>query len=368
MSGVATPEVETQTPQSPAYKAKGYAAKSATSGLATFSVPRRELRPDDVQIDIQYCGVCHSDLHQVRNEWQNAMPTVYPVVPGHEIIGRVAKTGRAVKKFKEGDIVGVGCMVSSSGMCENCRAGDEQFCVNFPTLTYNAEDKILGGVTYGGYSESIVVREAFVLARVRQTRPRGRGAAAVRGYYDVFTSAPLECRQGQKVGIVGLGGLGHMGVKFAKAFGAHVVLFSTSPKKTADAKRLGVDEVVISTNPAELQKHAGSFDFILDTVSADHDLNAYLQLLKKDGTMTLVGAPEKPAAVAAFNLMLGRHRLAGSAIGGIRETQEMLDFCAEHGITSDIELIKIQDINQAYERLAKSDVKYRFVIDMASLK
>jgi uncharacterized zinc-type alcohol dehydrogenase-like protein len=253
-------------------------------------------------------------------------------------------------------------------VCENCRAGDEQFCVNFPTLTYNGEDKILGGVTYGGYSDSIVVREAFVLRVSDKLDLAGAAPLLCAG---ITTYSPLRhwnVGKGQKVGIVGLGGLGHMGVKFAKAFGANVVLFSTSPKKTADAKRLGVDEVVISTNPAELQKHAASFDFILDTVSAEHDLNAYLQLLKKDGTMTLVGAPEKPAPVSAFNLILGRHRLAGSAIGGIRETQEMLDFCAEHGITSDIELIKIQDINQAYERLAKSDVKYRFVIDMASLK
>ena len=368
MSGVATPVVEAQAPETPAYKAKAYAAKSATSGLATFSVPRRELRPDDVQIDIQYCGVCHSDLHQVRNEWQNTLPTVYPCVPGHEIIGRVAKTGRAVKKFKEGDIVGVGCMVNSCGVCENCRAGDEQFCVNFPTLTYNAEDKVLGGVTYGGYSDSIVVREAFVLRVSDKLDLAGAAPLLCAG---ITTYSPLRhwnVGKGQKVGIVGLGGLGHMGVKFAKAFGAHVVLFSTSPKKIGDAKRLGVDEVVISTNPEEMQKHLASFDFILDTVSAEHDLNAYLQLLRKDGTMTLVGAPEKPAPVVAFNLILGRHRLAGSAIGGIRETQEMLDFCAEHGVTSDIELIKIQDINQAYERLAKSDVKYRFVIDMASLQ
>ena len=368
MSGVATPVVETQAPESPAYKAKSYAAKSATSGLAPFSVPRRELRPDDVRIDIQYCGVCHSDLHQVRNEWQDVLPTVYPVVPGHEIIGRVTKTGRAVKRFKEGDLVGVGCMVNSCGVCVNCLAGEEQFCVNFPTLTYNAEDKIIGGVTYGGYSDSIVVREAFVLRVSDKLDLAGTAPLLCAG---ITTYSPLRhwnVGKGQKVGIVGLGGLGHMGVKFAKAFGAHVVLFSTSPKKIADAKRLGVDEVVISTNSEEMLKHAASFDFILDTASAEHDLNAYLPLLKLDGTMTLVGAPEKPAPVSAFNLILGRHRLAGSAIGGIRETQEMLDFCAEHGITSDIELIKIQDINQAYDRLAKSDVKYRFVIDMASLK
>ena len=368
MSGVATPVIETQAPEAPAYHAKGYAANSATSGLANFSVPRRELRPDDVQINIQYCGVCHSDLHQVRNEWQSTMPTVYPCVPGHEIIGRVTKTGRAVKKFKEDDIVGVGCMVSSCGICENCRAGDEQFCVNFPTLTYNAEDKILGGVTYGGYSDSIVVREAFVLRISDKLDLAGAAPLLCAG---ITTYSPLRhwnVSKGQKVGIVGLGGLGHMGVKFAKAFGAHVVLFSTSPKKIADARRLGVDEVIISTKPEDMQKHASGFDFILDTVSADHDLNAYIELLKVNGTLTLVGAPEKPAAVAAFGLLFGRRRLAGSAIGGIRETQEMLDFCADHGITSDIELIKIQDINQAYDRLLKSDVKYRFVIDLASLK
>jgi uncharacterized zinc-type alcohol dehydrogenase-like protein len=368
MSGVAIPTAEPQTLESPAYNAKAYAARNATSGLAQFQVPRRDLRPDDVKIEIKYCGVCHSDLHQVRNEWQSTMPTVYPVVPGHEIIGRVTKTGRAVKKFKEGDIVGVGCMVNSCGVCTNCLAGDEQFCVNFPTLTYNAEDKILGGVTYGGYSDSIVVREAFVLRVSDKLDLAGAAPLLCAG---ITTYSPLRhwnVGKGQKVGIVGLGGLGHMGVKFAKAFGANVVLFTTSPKKIADAKRLGVDDVVISTKPEEMQRHVASFDFILDTVSANHDLNAYLQLLKKDGTMTLVGAPEKPAAVLAFSLIMGRHRLAGSAIGGIRETQEMLDFCADHGITSDIELIKIQDINQAYERLAKSDVKYRFVIDIASLR
>ncbi|HEY2361682.1 MAG TPA: NAD(P)-dependent alcohol dehydrogenase, partial [Candidatus Angelobacter sp.] len=296
------------------------------------------------------------------------MPTVYPCVPGHEIVGRVVKAGRAVKKFKEGDTVGVGCMVNSCGVCESCVAGDEQFCVNFPTLTYNAEDKILGGVTYGGYSDSIVVKEAFVLRISDKLDLAGAAPLLCAG---ITTYSPMRhwnVGKGQKVGIVGLGGLGHMGVKFAKAFGAHVVLFTTSPKKTADAQRLGVDEVVISSNPAEMQKHLASFDFILDTVSADHDLNAYLELIKLDGTMTLVGAPEKPASIAAFNLLFRRRRLAGSIIGGIRETQEMLDFCADHGITSDIEMIKMQDINKAYERLAKSDVKYRFVIDMASLK
>ncbi len=350
------------------FTAKAYAAHSATSALAPFTLPRRSPRPQDVQIEILYCGICHSDLHQVRNEWQSVMPTVYPCVPGHEIVGRVVKVGSAVKKFKEGDIAAVGCMVDSCRVCANCRAGEEQFCEKFPTLTYNGEDKVLGGVTYGGYSDSIVVDEAYVLRVSDQLNPAGTAPLLCAG---ITTYSPLRhwnVRKGQKVGIVGLGGLGHMGVKFAHAFGARVVLFTTSANKTADALRLGADEFVISKNEAEMQKHAASFDFILDAVSADHDLNAYLQLLKLDGTMTLVGAPEKPAQLNAFNLLMKRRRLAGSAIGGIRETQEMLDFCADHGITADIELIRIQQINEAYGRLLKSDVKYRFVIDMTSLK
>lgn len=350
------------------FTAKAYAAHTTTSPLAPFTLPRRSPRPQDVQIEILYCGVCHSDLHQVRNEWQSVMPTVYPCVPGHEIVGRVVKAGSAVKKFKEGDLAAVGCMVDSCRVCASCRAGEEQYCENFPTLTYNGEDKILGGVTYGGYSDSIVVDEAYVLRVSNKLDPAGTAPLLCAG---ITTYSPLhhwKVGKGQKVGIVGLGGLGHMGVKFAHALGAHVVLFTTSANKTADALRLGADEVVISKNEAEVQKHAGSFNFILDAVSAEHDLNAYLQLLKLDGTMTLVGAPEKPAPVAAFNLLMKRRRLSGSAIGGIRETQEMLDFCADHGITADIELIRIQQINEAYDRLLKSDVKYRFVIDMASLK
>src|SRR6266404_1591003 len=344
---------------------KAYAAQSATSALAPFQLQRREVGPYDVQIDILYCGVCHSDLHQVRNEWHN---TIYPCVPGHEIVGRVVKVGREVKKFKEGELAAVGCMVDSCRTCSSCRAGYEQYCEYGLVLTYNSEDRHLGGVTYGGYSEAIVVDEAFVLRVAENLDPAAVAPLLCAG---ITTYSPLrhwKVGKGQKVGIVGLGGLGHMAVKFASAFGAHVVLFTTSANKTSDALRLGADEVVISKNDAEMQKHAGSFNFILDAVSAEHDLNAYLQLLKLDGTLTLVGAPEKPAPVYAFNFLMKRRRLAGSAIGGIRETQEMLDFCAKHGITSDIELIPIQKVNDAYERLLKSDVKYRFVIDMASLK
>jgi alcohol dehydrogenase (NADP+) len=358
--------MEPNKPQT--FTAKAFAAQSPTSRLAPFSIPRRSPRPQDVQIQILYCGVCHSDLHQVRNEWQSVMPTVYPCVPGHEIVGRVVKTGSAVKNLKEGDIAAVGCMVDSCRKCVNCLAGEEQYCEVGLTLTYNGEDKILGGVTYGGYSDSIVVDEAYVLRVPNGLDPAGTAPLLCAG---ITTYSPLhhwKVGKGQKVGIVGLGGLGHMGVKFAKALGAHVVLFTTSPNKTEDAIRLGASEVVVSRNEADMQNHTGSFDFILDCVSADHDLNAYLQLLKLDGTLTLVGAPEKPAAVSAFNLIMKRRRLAGSAIGGIRETQQMLDFCTDYGITADIELIKIQQVNEAYERLLKSDVKYRFVIDMASLQ
>jgi uncharacterized zinc-type alcohol dehydrogenase-like protein len=350
------------------FVAKAFAAKSPSSGLGPHTIQRRSPRPEDVQIEILYCGVCHSDLHQTRDEWKMVMPTTYPCVPGHEIVGRVVKVGSAVKKFKEGDIAAVGCMVDSCRTCANCLAGEEQYCETGLTLTYNGEDKILGGVTYGGYSDSIVVDHNYILRVTNGLDPAGAAPLLCAG---ITTYSPLRhwnVKKGQKVGIVGLGGLGHMGLKFAKAFGANVVLFTTSPNKTADAVRLGADEVVISKNENEMQKQTGSFDLILDAVSADHDLNVYLQLLKLDGTMCLVGAPEKPAALYAFNLLMKRRRIAGSAIGGIRETQEMLDFCAEKGITSDIEKIKIQQINEAYERLLKGDVKYRFVIDMASLK
>jgi uncharacterized zinc-type alcohol dehydrogenase-like protein len=368
MTSTMVADQKSSTGTGKAYSAKAYSAQSAASGLAPAAIRRREPGPTDVQIDILYCGVCHSDLHQVRNEWENMMPTVYPCVPGHEIVGRVVKAGSAVKKFKEGDLAGVGCMVDSDRVCPNCRAGNEQFCDSMPTFTYNAEDKHLGGVTYGGYSDSIVVDEAFVL---RVSEKLNLAATAPLLCAGITTYSPMRhwnVRKGQKVGVAGLGGLGHMGVKFAHAFGAHVVLFTTSSSKVEDGLRLGADEVVISKNEAEMAKHAGSFDFILDTVSAEHNLNAYLDLIKLDGTLTLVGASPAPLPLSVGSLLFRRRSLAGSIIGGIRETQEMLDFCAEHGIVSDIEMIRIEQINDAYKRLAKSDVKYRFVIDMASLK
>jgi uncharacterized zinc-type alcohol dehydrogenase-like protein len=295
------------------------------------------------------------------------MPTVYPCVPGHEIVGRVAKIGSAVAKFKPGDLAGVGCLVDSDHTCPHCQAGLEQFCPN-QILTYGSPDKHLGGVTYGGYSDSIVVDERFVLRVPSNLNPAGVAPLHCAG---ITTYSPMRhwgVTKGKKVGVVGLGGLGHMGVKFARAFGAHVVVFTTSPGKKEDALRLGADEVVVSRNADEMQKHAGSFDFILDAVSADHDINAYINLLGRDGNLTLVGAPEKPLAVAAFGLLLGRRSLSGSPIGGLPETQEMLDFCGKHNITADVEVIPIQKVNEAYERLLKSDVKYRFSIDMASLK
>jgi uncharacterized zinc-type alcohol dehydrogenase-like protein len=295
------------------------------------------------------------------------MPTVYPCVPGHEIVGRVTKVGPAVTRFKPGDLAAVGCLVDSDGTCPECRAGFEQFCPNI-TLTYNFPDKHLGGVTYGGYSDSIVVTERFVLRVPANLDLAGTAPLLCAG---ITTYSPMRhwgVTQGKKVGIVGLGGLGHMGVKFAHALGAHTVVFTTSPHKKEDALRLGADEVVISRNADEMARHAGSFDFILDAVAADHDVNAYIQLLRRDGNMTLVGALEKPLALSAFGLIMGRRSLSGSPIGGLPETQEMLDFCGEHGITADVEIIPIQKVNEAYERLLKSDVKYRFSIDMASLK
>jgi uncharacterized zinc-type alcohol dehydrogenase-like protein len=349
------------------YKAKAYSAGSATSPLASTTIARRDPTEHDVQIEILFCGICHSDLHQVRNEWSGVMPTVYPCVPGHEIVGRVTRVGSAVKGFKAGDLAAVGCMVDSDGTCKECKAGLEQFCPNM-TLTYNFPDKHLGGVTYGGYSDSVVVDERFVLHVPGNLNLAGAAPLLCAG---ITTYSPMHhwgVTKGKKVGVVGLGGLGHMGVKFAHALGAHVVVFTTSPKKKEDALRLGADEVVVSRNADEMTKHAGSFDFILDAVSADHDINAYIQLLGRDGNLTLVGAPEKPMAVSAFGLIMGRRSLSGSPIGGIRETQEMLDFCGAHNITADVEVIPIQKVNEAYERLLKADVKYRFSIDMASLK
>ena len=349
------------------YSAKAYSVSSATSPFASTTIARRDPTEHDVQIEILFCGICHSDLHQARNEWSGVMPTVYPCVPGHEIVGRVTRVGSAVTRFKPGDLAAVGCLVDSDGTCPECQAGFEQFCPNM-TLTYNFPDKHTGGVTYGGYSDSIVVKDHFVLR--------------VPGNLDLAGTAPLLCAGittyspmrhwnvtvGKKVGIVGLGGLGHMGVKFAHAFGAHTVVFTTSPGKKDDALRLGADEVVLSRDANEMQKHAGSFDFILDAVAAEHDINAYINLLRRDGNLTMVGAPEKPLPVAVFGLIFKRRSFSGSPIGGLPETQEMLDFCSRHNITSDVEVIPIQKVNEAYERLVKSDVKYRFSIDMASLK
>ena len=344
----------------------GYAARTAQTPLAPFNFERREPGPHDVQIDILFCGVCHSDLHTVRDEWHN---TVYPVVPGHEIIGRVTRVGAQVKKFKAGQIAGVGCMVDSCQSCASCAEGLEQYCEKGFTGTYNGEEKKTGGMTYGGYANNIVVNEKFVLRIPEQLDPAAAAPLLCAG---ITTYSPLrhwKVGKGQKVGIVGLGGLGHMGVKIAHAMGAHVVLFTTSPDKKDDALRLGADEVVISKDEAQMARQQDSFDFILNTVAAPHNLDAFLVLLKREGTMTLVGAPATPhPSPQVFNLIFKRRHLAGSLIGGIAETQEMLDFCAQHGITSDIELIKIQDINTAYERMLKSDVKYRFVIDMASLQ
>jgi len=346
---------------------KAYSAASSTSPLTRTAISRRDPTEQDVEIAILYCGICHSDLHQVRNEWGQFLPTVYPCIPGHEIVGRVTKVGSAVKKFKVGDLGAVGCMVDSDRTCPECRAGLEQFCAN-PTYTYNFPDKHLGGVTYGGYSESIVVDQHFVLRVPSNLDPAGAAPLLCAG---ITTYSPMrhwKVSKGKKVGVVGLGGLGHMAVKIAHALGAHVVVFTTSPSKKEDALRLGADEVVLSRDANEMQKHAGTFNFILDAVSADHDINAYINLLARDGNLTLVGAPSNPLPVAAFGLIMGRRSLSGSPIGGIAETQEMLDFCGKHNLTADVEVIPIQKVNEAYERLLKSDVKYRFSIDMASLK
>jgi alcohol dehydrogenase (NADP+) len=349
------------------FNAKAYSAASATSPLASTTIARRDPTEHDVQIEILFCGICHSDLHQVRNEWKDVMPTVYPCVPGHEIVGRVTKVGSAVKKFKPGDLAAVGCMVDSDRTCPECKAGLEQFCPNF-TLTYNFPDKHLGGVTYGGYSESIIVDEHFVLKVPKNLDPAGAAPLLCAG---ITTYSPMHhwgVTKDKKVGVAGLGGLGHMAVKFAHALGAHVVVFTTSQSKKDDAIRLGADEVVLSRNADEMAKHAGSFDYILDAIAAQHDINAFINLLRRDGVITMVGAPDQPLPVAVMGLLFRRRSFTGSLIGGIAETQEMLDFCGQHSITSDVEVIPIQKVNEAYDRLVKSDVKYRFSIDMASLK
>lgn len=346
-------------------KTKAYAARSADRPLDPYEISRREPGEKDVEIEILFCGVCHSDLHQARNEWQN---TTYPCVPGHEIVGRVTAVGSNVSKYKPGDTAAVGCLVDSCRHCRSCQEDLEQHCEQGPVFTYNSPEKQTGTVTYGGYSQRMVVDEDFVL---RMPSNLDLAAAAPLLCAGITTYSPLKrfgVGKGQKVAIVGLGGLGHMGVKFANALGTHVTVITRSEAKKADAKKLGAHEVIVSTDQADMNRHANSFDFILDTVSANHDVNAYLNLIRRSGNMVLVGAPEKPIPLAAFGLILQRRALAGSLIGGIKETQEMLDFCADRNIVCDIELINMGQINEAYERMLKSDVKYRFVIDMSSLK
>jgi uncharacterized zinc-type alcohol dehydrogenase-like protein len=346
-------------------KTKTYAAQSADKSLELYEIERREPRENEVMIEILYCGICHSDIHQARNEWHN---TSYPCVPGHEIIGKVTKIGSGVKKFKEGDIAGVGCLVDSCRKCSACKEDLEQHCEEFPTFTYNGEDRKTKENTYGGFSQRVVVDEDFVL---KVPENLDLAAAAPLLCAGITTYSPLKrfnVGEGQKVGIVGLGGLGHMGVKFANALGAHVVVFTRTKSKEKDAKNLGAHEIIISTDEEEMNKHMNSFDFILDTVSGDHDVNAYMNLIKRSGNYVVVGAPENPLAIASFGLIFQRRHLSGSLIGGIKETQEMLDFCGEKNIVCEIEKINIDKINEAFERVLKSDIKYRFVIDMASLK
>ncbi|NRT14784.1 putative zinc-type alcohol dehydrogenase-like protein [Flavobacterium sp. 28A] len=345
---------------------KAYGATTPTEELKPLNIERRAVGKDDVKIDITYCGVCHSDIHTVRNEWHGS---TYPVVPGHEIVGRVVEVGDGVSSYKVGDLVGVGCLVDSCQTCSSCQKDLEQFCEEGATFTYNSPDKhIEGKETYGGYSTSVVVDEKFVL---RIPENLDEAAAAPLLCAGVTTWSPLshwKVKAGDKVGIVGLGGLGHMGVKFAHALGAHVVMITTSPEKGKDAKRLGAHEVLVSKDAEEMKKHQNSFDFILNTIPVGHEMDPYIGLLKIDATMVLVGAVEPLKPFNGGNLIMGRKRIAGSLIGGIKETQEMLDFCGKHNITSDIELINIQDINKAYDRVTSNDVKYRFVIDMKSLK
>jgi alcohol dehydrogenase (NADP+) len=348
-------------------KTPAYAAQTASTPLAPFTIERRDPLPHDVQMEILFCGVCHSDLHFARGEWAFA---TFPAVPGHEIVGRVTKVGKEVTGFKPGDVAAVGCMVDSCRQCPNCNKGLEQYCEKGMTLTYGSPDiQAPGKMTYGGYSKNITVRQEYVLRVSPKLNPAATAPLLCAG---ITTYSPLKhwgAAKGKKVGIVGLGGLGHMGVKFAHAFGAHTVLFTTSAGKIEDGKRLGADEVVISKDESQMSKHANSFDFILNTVAASHNLDAFTNLLRTDATMCLVGAPEHPhPSPQIWPLIMKRASIAGSAIGGIPETQEMLDFCAAKGIAADIEMIPIQKINEAYERMLKSDVKYRFVIDMASLK
>ena len=344
---------------------KAYGAQSAASPLAPFTIERRQPTAADIVIDILFCGVCHTDLHQSRNEWGLSK---FPVVPGHEIVGRVRKIGTAVTKFEEGDLVAVGVLYDSCRSCANCLAGTEQYCLRGATETYNSTDHKHGGITRGGYSALIVVDEAYVCRVPNHLDPASVAPLLCAG---ITTFSPLKrwnIGPGQKVGIVGLGGLGHMGLQFAHALGAQTVLFTTSPSKAADARRLGADEVIISKNEAEMEAHTSSFDFVLDCVAADHDLDAYLKLLKPDGTLVLVGLPEAPVTISAFSLALGRRSLAGSYIGGIAETQQMLDFCGTHNIVSEVEVIPMASINTAFKRLLKGDVRFRFVIDMASIR
>ncbi|MBO9638657.1 NAD(P)-dependent alcohol dehydrogenase [Siphonobacter aquaeclarae] len=337
---------------------------AAEAPLQSLTIARRDVTPHDVEIEILYCGVCHSDLHQARGEWGG---TVYPCVPGHEIVGRVVRVGAHVKAFREGDLAAVGCLVDSCRECQPCHDHQEQFCEHGATYTYNSPDKHLGGHTYGGYSQRIVVDEGYVLRVPDNLDPAAAAPLLCAG---ITTYSPLKrwkVGPGQKVGVVGLGGLGHMGIKLAKAMGAYVVVFTTSPSKAEDARRLGADEVALSTDPAQMKQWRMKLDFVLDTVSAPHSADEYLSTLKLDGTMVLVGLPTEPLAVSAFNVIVPRRNFTGSSIGGIQETQEMLDFCSEHNIVSDIELIRADQVNEAWERLLKGDVKYRFVIDMGSL-
>lgn len=343
---------------------RGYAAKTARAALEPFSFERREPGEHDVLIHIDYCGVCHSDIHQARDEWGGSM---FPMVPGHEIVGHVLKVGAKVTEIKAGDLVGVGCMVDSCRHCHACEQDLEQFCERGATFTYNSPESGLKTPTYGGYSDNIVVNQNFVLKVPSNLPLAGVAPLLCAG---ITTYSPLrywQVKPGQKVGIVGLGGLGHMGVKFAHAMGAHTVVITHSPNKREDALRLGADDVLVASDPKQLQAHANSFDFLLSTISAPYDVNVYLSLLKVNGTMTVVGVPEKPLDLQVFPLITNRRSIAGSLIGGIAETQEMLDFCGKHNITADIEIIPIQSINEAYERMLKSDVRYRFVIDMKSL-